>query len=300
LIGRFRAILDEAPGRMSVGELFDGTVHTAAELTTDHHLVFDWELLRATWTAGALNSAIATREAAFGAGRWPTAVLSNHDQPRHASRLADNVGAQDRDAVARATAIILLTLRGTPFLYYGEELGLSDADIPRDESVDPPATRIAPDFLWWDRSGCRTPMPWAPGPGAGFTTGRPWLRLGPDADTRNVLAQAADPDSILSFYRSLIALRAVTPALQVGALQPQSDPLGDIVAYTRETGRQVILVLVNPGRVDAPWQLRGAPDGMGWRALIGTRRPSTAGQVFPGGSTIVLEPDEGLVLEAVR
>jgi alpha-glucosidase len=299
LIGRFRAILDEAPGRMSVGELFDATVRTAAELTTDHHLVFDWGLVRASWTARALNSAIATREAAFGAGRWPTAVLSNHDQPRHASRLADNVGAQDRDAVARATAIILLTLRGTPFLYYGEELGLSDADIPRAESVDPPATRIAPEFLWWDRSGCRTPMPWTPGPGAGFTAGRPWLRLGPDAETRNVQAQDADPDSVLSFYRRLIALRAATPALQVGELHTRSDPEADVVAYTRETEEQIVLVVVNPGRGDTSWRLPDAPGGAGWRRLIGTRRSTSPDDAIPGGSTIVLEPDEGLILEAM-
>ena len=300
LIGRFRAILDEAPDRMSVGELFDGTVQTAADLSTARHLVFDWGLLGASWTARALNSAIAAREAAFGTERWPTAVLSNHDQPRHASRLADNVGAPDRDAVARAAAIVLLTLRGTPFLYYGEELGLSDVDIPSDVCVAPPATRVAPDFRWWDRSRCRTPMPWTGGPGAGFTTGRPWLRLGPDAGTRNVQAEAADPDSVLSFYRRLIALRSATSALQVGELHPQPDPRGDIVAYTRETDQQVILVLVNPGRVDAPWQLADAAGPMAWRTMIGTRRTTSSDEVFSAGSTIVLRPDEGLVLEAVR
>ena len=299
LIGRFRAILDEEPGRMSVGELFDGTVQAAAELTTDRHLVFDWELVGARWTARAINAAIATREATFGPNRWPTALLSNHDQPRHASRLADNVGATDRDAVARAAAILVLTLRGTPFLFYGEELGLHDVDIPHEESVDPPATRVAPDFDWWDRSRCRTPMPWSPGPGAGFTAGRPWLRFGPDADTRNVQAQAADPDSVLSLYRRLIAVRAATPALQVGAFHALSDADSDIVAYTRESAGQTILVLVNPGRVGASWQLPVRRPWTGWRRLIGTSRTASPDEVLPAGSTIALDADDGLVLEAV-
>jgi alpha-glucosidase len=300
LIGRFRAILDEEPGRMSVGELFDGTVQTAADLTTPRHLVFDWGLLATSWTAEAVNDAIAARDAAFGAGRWPTAVLSNHDQPRHASRLADHVGAADRDAVAKAAAMLMLTLRGTPFLYYGEELGLGDVDIPDDESLDPPATRVAPDFAWWDRSQCRSPMPWSPGPGAGFTTGRPWLRFGSDAGTRNVAVEAADPASVLSFYRRMIALRAATPALQVGAFQPCSDVPGDVVAYARETEEQLVLVLLNLGREGIAWPLAGPSDGQGWRRLIGTARTPSTDEIFAGGATIVLEPDEGVILERVR
>ena len=130
LIGRFRAILDEAPGRMSVGELFDGTVETAAGFATDRHLVFDWALLGSPWAAVAIRAAIAEREAAFGDARWPTAVLSNHDQSRHVTRLAASIGVEASDAIARAAAVLLLTQRGTPFLYYGEELGLHDVDVP--------------------------------------------------------------------------------------------------------------------------------------------------------------------------
>jgi len=225
-------------------------------------------------------------------------LLSNHDQPRHASRLADNVGAADRDAVARAAAILVLTVRGTPFLFYGEELGLHDVDIPREESVDPPATRITPDFDWWDRSRCRTPMPWTPGPGAGFTTGRPWLRLGSDAESRNVRAQAADPDSVLSLYRRLIALRAATPALQVGTFHPLSAADAEVVAYSRATAEQTFLVVVNPGRVSTSWELPAGAPGTTWRRLIGTSRTAQPDESHPGGSTIVLEADEGVVLEA--
>jgi len=300
LIGRFRAVLDEEPGRMSVGELFDGTIETAAGLTTDRHLVFEWSLIEATWTASDIRSVIGVRESAFGAGRWPTAVLSNHDRPRHASRLAASIGAGDPDAISRAAAVLLLTVRGTPFLYYGEELGMSDVDIPSEESVDPPFSRFSPEFHLWDRSRCRTPMPWSPGPGAGFTTGRPWLRLGPDAETRNVDAQLADPTSVLSTYRALIALRAATPALQVGSLHAHPDGGGEVVAYTREIPGQVILVLLNLGRRDATWRLSAVAGESGWRPLVRTAKATAADEAIAIGATLILAPDEGLILEAVR
>ncbi|HEY8818146.1 MAG TPA: alpha-amylase family glycosyl hydrolase [Candidatus Limnocylindrales bacterium] len=301
LIGRFRAIVDSAPGRMSVGELFDGRIETAANLATDRHLVFDWELISTAWTGESVRAAVSARESAFGRGKWPTAVLSNHDQPRHASRFAQSVGqsvgAADQDAVARAAAVLLLTLRGTPFLYYGEEIGLGDVDIPPEESVDPPAQRTFADFVWWDRSRCRTPMPWSGGPGAGFTSGRPWLRLGPDADTRNVAAQLADPGSVLAMYRRLIALRAATPALQVGdlELQPTTEP--DVVAYTRDADGQCILVVLNLGPAGLTWRLPEAPDGMGWRLILTTSTSRSPDAVLVGGSLAVLEADEGLILE---
>jgi alpha-glucosidase len=299
LIGRFRAILDEAPGRMSIGELFDGRIEMAASLTTARHLVFDWELVGTPWTGPAVSSVLARRERVFDDGRWPTAVMSNHDQPRHASRLAASVAATDRDAVARAAALLLLTLRGTPFLYYGEELGLGDVDIPPDESLDPPAARVGPDFQWWDRSRCRTPMPWTSGRGAGFTTGRPWLRLGPDADTRNVAVQARDPWSVLAFYRRVIALRAATPALQLGSLRPLPAADDDVVAYTREAAGQVVLIALNLGRAAVTWPVPAAAGGTRWRPLLTTRDPEPPREVLVDGATLVLGPDGGMILERI-
>ncbi len=299
LIGRFRAIVDEEPGRMSVGELFDGTVETAASLTTDRHLVFDWDLLGAPWRADAIRTAIGTRDAVFGDDRWPTAALSNHDQPRQASRLASSADDADMDAVARAAAVLVLTLRGTPFLYYGEELGLPDVDVPPEESIDPPAARIGPEFQWWDRSRCRTPMPWSPGPGAGFTTGRPWLRLGPDTETRNVSTQIRDPGSILSLYRRLIALRASTPALQVGSLHLEPDRGGNVVAYTRRTDASTILVAINVGREPARWTLPGDPASARWRSLVRTAPGELRFDRLAAGETIQMEADEALILEGL-
>ena len=176
-------IVDAAPGRMTVGELFVGPTEGAAALTTERHLVFDWDLMTRPWSATAFAAAIRGRERAFGPDRWPTIVLSNHDQPRHASRLAATVAAAGTIATRspRRRAVLSLTMRGTPFLYYGEEIGMGDVAVPAAESVDPAARHVSADFHWWDRSQSRTPMPWTAGHGAGFTTGRPWLRLGPDA-----------------------------------------------------------------------------------------------------------------------
>src|SRR6476469_6787212 len=190
LIGRFRAILDEKPGRLSVGELFTGGTKRAAAYTQGrYHIVFDWSLMESPWTAAAFGAGIDLRETAYGPDLWPTVALSNHDRERQATRLSSSVGRDrdpDRAAIAKAAAVVVLALRGTPFLYYGEEIGMTDVDIPRDEIVDPPALLAGPDFPWYDRSRCRTPMQWDGTPNAGFTTGKPWLRLAPDALSRNV------------------------------------------------------------------------------------------------------------------
>jgi alpha-glucosidase len=297
LIGRFRALLETEPGRMSVGELFDGTVDRAAALTHDRHLVFDWELTAMPWTADAIRDTIVRREEAFGPDRWPSAVLSNHDQPRQASRLARTGGAPDSDAVARAAAVLLLTLRGTAFLYYGEELGLRDVEIPPEESVDPPSKRVGPDFHWWDRSQCRTPMPWTPGPGAGFSSAQPWLRLGPDVETRNVAAERDDPLSTLSTYRRLIGLRAATPALQTGSLTVLEDGGDGIVAWTRHAGHEVVLIAINPGPEPRTWRLPDEPGGWHWRVLLRTGSDRARVPIEAAGVELDIEAEEAVILE---
>ncbi len=267
LVDRFRAVVDAYPDRMSVGELFVGTTEGAAALTRDRHLVFDWELLTRPWSAAAFRAAIERRELAFGADRWPTIVLSNHDQPRHASRLASSVSASDSeaDAIARAVAVLVLTIRGTPFLYAGEELGMGDVDIPMAESIDTPATRVTPEFDWWDRSACRTPMPWTGGPGAGFTTGLPWLRLGPDVETRNVEAQEADP----------IRCSPATDASSPPATNCRPSRMGrcdlvpveseDVLAYVRRGSGTDVIVAVAFGAEGASIHLPPPAAGGTWR-----------------------------------
>ena len=131
LLAEIRAIVDEKPGRMTVGELFAGSPAVAAGYTSPGHLVFDFRLVETRWSARAFARSIADREAVFGPGRWPTVVLSNHDRSRHASRYGDG---RNTDARAKVAAVLALTLRGTPFLYYGEEIALRDVAVPESRS----------------------------------------------------------------------------------------------------------------------------------------------------------------------
>jgi alpha-glucosidase len=295
LIARFRAVVDAEPGRMSVGELFVGTTEGAAALTTDRHLIFDWELLTRTWSAAAFRAAIRRRERAFGAGRWPTVVLSNHDQPRHASRLAASIDPSPagQDAIAKASAVLLLTTRGTPFLYYGEEIGMGDVAIPSAESVDLPASHVGPDFAWWDRSQSRTPMPWTAAPMAGFSTGRPWLRLGPDTATRNVAAQRDDPDSVLACYRRLLAARASLPSLQDGTIEVAAVGARDVLAYIRRGSGATVLVVIAIGPAGATIRVPDLPGVDHWEPVVGTSR-NLAGPIKPRGR-LTLEANEAIV-----
>ena len=298
LIERFRAILDEEDGRMSVGELFSGGTETAAKYTRGRHIVFDWSLMESPWTAAAFGAGIDLREAAYGPDLWPTIALSNHDRERQATRLAASVG-RDRDpdhaAIAKAAAVVVLAVRGAPFLYYGEEIGMVDVDIPRDEIVDPPALRAGPDFPWYDRSRCRTPMQWTAEPGGGFSTGRPWLRLAPDAAERNVAVQAGDPDSVLATYRRLLAYRRGSPALRRGAMQRFDSGDPDVLAWTRSADGRSLLVVVSFVGEGRRIDVSRIGDGR-WRVAVGTH-PDPAEPAADG--TLALRPDEALVLEAL-
>ena len=190
---RFRAVVDAAPGP-DVGR---GAVrrHDRGRGRADDAIAISCSTGSSSPGPGRRRRS-ASRDPPPRAGvraddRWPTIVLSNHDQPRHASRLADSIGGgeDDRDAIARAAAVLSLTIRGTPFLYYGEELGMGDVDVPPGESVDARGRHVsAPTSRWWDRSQSRTPMPWTAGHGAGFTTGRRGFGSGRTRD-----AQRRDP-----------------------------------------------------------------------------------------------------------
>ena len=175
LIERFRSVVDEHPGRMSVGELFAGSTEGAASLTRDRHLVFDWELLTRPWSAAAFRAALRRRERAFGDDRWPTIVLSNHDQPRHASRLADSTGASEaeRDAIARAAAVLSpdRPWHAVPVLRRGARAWATSTSRPtRASTRRPPGSRPTSRGGIDRGAGRRCPGPREPG--AGFTTGR--------------------------------------------------------------------------------------------------------------------------------
>jgi alpha-glucosidase len=293
----FRALVDSYPGRMTVGELFSSDPQLAPRLSAPKHLVFDWETLAAPWSARAFATAAARHEERFGSQGWPSIVLSNHDQPRQASRLAGDTDAATSDAVAKAAAVLELTLRGTPFVYYGEEIGARSVPVPWAEIIDPPAKRggrfirmLAP---WWNRDQARSPMPWGGGPNGGFSTGTPWIRMAPDAETRSVALQDGDETSVLSAYRRLLRLRRAHPALQVGTYRQLSTVSRDLFAYERSTADETIIVLVNFGPKATEFRVR---TGRQWTRIFDTH--TAGGPPVSGDDRVTLNGRQAVVLVA--
>jgi glycosidase len=210
------------------------------------HLAFNFSFLRCPWDATAFRTEIERFEALCPLEGWPTWVLSNHDVPRHASRYDDpELGA----ARARIAAMLLLTLRGTPYLYAGEEIGMRNVAIPPEQLRDPLAHTLHPAL---SRDGERTPMRWdASAPSCGFTparvdgtTAEPWLPLGPQPPGTDVAAQRADRGSLLWLYRDLLALRRAHAALHRGSWRALDAPEG-VLAYERRHGRDVARIALN-------------------------------------------------------
>jgi alpha-glucosidase len=245
-----RRIVDGYPGdRVVVGEVY--LLSTAAVATyygdgDELHLAFNFPPLYARWQDHAWAECIGRTVDAFDPrGAWPTWVLSNHDNPRHRSRYdraaafrgeAPESTARRSEPRARAAAVLLMTLRGTSFLYQGEELGLLDAVIPPDRAVDPGG-----------RDGCRAPIPWDGTADHGWPTpsGRgPWLPFPPESDIRNYAAQRADPSSVLHLYRRLIDLRRRQKALGLGRFELVEVPDG-VLGFVRTLGDERWVVLVN-------------------------------------------------------
>jgi len=217
--------------RMMVGEVYLLDVPRMAKYYgrgDELHLSFNFPALYAEWDADCWREVIDTTTGALDPiDAWPTWVLSNHDNPRHRNRYG---GSESR---ARAAAVLLLGLRGTPFLYAGEELGLLDAEVPPDRVVDPGG-----------RDGCRAPIPWDDSVGHGWTTD-PWLPLPPESTVRNVAHLRSNPASILHLYRRLLEQRHASLALEQGDQTFLATPPG-VLGWIRSTvGDDHRVILVN-------------------------------------------------------
>ncbi len=239
LIRELRGVVDEFPNRLLIGETYlplDRLVTYYGRDLAGVHLPFNFSLLETPWNARAIAQLIDRYEALLLTGAWPNWVLGNHDRPRVATRIGQ--------AQARVAAMLLLTLRGTPTLYYGDEIGLPQVAIQPERVRDPFEKRVP--GLGLGRDGCRTPMQWDAGAFAGFSSVTPWLPLAEDFAGNNVAGQRAAPVSLFKLYRRLIALRRRRPALSQGAYRPlEAD--GDVLAYIREAGGDRVLVALNFG-----------------------------------------------------
>jgi alpha-glucosidase len=245
VIRELRKVLDGYRDRVLIGEIYlplQRLVAYYGEDLSGAHLPFNFQLLQTPWNARMIAAVIAEYESLLSAKSWPNWVLGNHDKPRIAARVGQ--------AQARVAAMLLLTLRGTPTLYYGDELGIGQVPIPP-ERVQDPWERNEPG-LGLGRDPERTPMQWDGSATAGFTTATPWLPFSPDAAICNVETLARDPQSILSLYRRLIMLRREETALRIGDYIPLAlTGSEDVLGYIRQHGSERWIVLLNLGSSEA-------------------------------------------------
>ena len=273
VLRRIRKVVDEySDNRMTVGEVNLLTIDQLGPYVSgdELHLAFNFPPTRSPWDAAEWRNHIATTERVFRQiNAWPTWFLSNHDYPRHRTRYGGT------EARARAAAVLLLTLRGTPFLYAGEEIGLEEAVVPRERVLDPIG-----------RDGCRAPIPWNATDDHGWANADPWLPWPPEPRTRNVESQLADGSSILHLYRTLLETRRKSSALRHGSVELLDQPPG-VLAFERHDGEDRALVAINfesgSARVNVPED---------WRVVVGTS-PSRVGHIFDG----TLDGDEAVVLQ---
>lgn len=241
LLKEIRALLDAYPERYAVGETFLATPERAASYCGSDklHAAFNFDFLFRKFSATDFAEGIRLWEAALGENGWPNYVLSNHDQPRSATRYTKG----EDDARAKVVLGLLLTLRGTPFLYYGEEIGMRDITLKRHEIQDPPGKYYWP--FYKGRDGCRSPMQWDESPYAGFSSVKPWLPVHPNHLRRNVKTQRNDPRSLFHFVRTLLALRKQQPALLRGAFRFLQVADAEVLAYERALEGERIWVYLN-------------------------------------------------------
>ncbi len=279
IVREMRAVLDRYRDRVLIGEIYlpvQQLVTYYGEDLKGAELPFNFHLIQCAWSADALATAIRDYEAALPSGAWPNWVLGNHDQ----SRIATRIGP----AQARIAAMLLLTLRGTPTMYYGEELGMTDVPIPAAEVQDP-AEKNEPG-LGLGRDPERTPMQWDASPLAGFTTGKPWLPLNANQAQTNVATLSEDQASILSLYRTLLGLRRANEALVSGRLEGVIAT-GHILQYERVTDDQHYAIVLNLGHADEQATI---PAG----TIVASTHTDRNGE--QAGPTVSLGPAEGVVI----
>jgi alpha-glucosidase len=284
VIRGLRQVIDEYSERLLIGEIylpFDRLVAYYGQGLKGAHLPLNFSLLDTRWRAGDIAKLIDDYEATLPKGGWPNWVLGNHDRPRIATR----VGL----AQARVAAMLLLTLRGTPTIYYGDEIGLPQVPIPPDRVHDPFERNVP--GIGVGRDGARTPMQWSTEEFSGFSTLEPWLPLSVDWHVRNVQVFAQHKGSIYGLYRRLIQARRYSQALRRGSYDPIGSS-GDLLLYVRTCGSERILVALNLGSEPARVSV-GSTECTG-RILVSTSGEHDGDTTGP---SISLDANEGVVVE---
>jgi len=283
VIAEMRRVTDEFEARVLIGEIYLPLNRLVAYYGNDlagAQMPFNFALLSTLWSARSIERIIAEYEAALPPGAWPNWVLGNHDRPRVASRVGPDQ--------ARVAAMLLLTLRGTPTLYYGDEIGMHQVTIALHQVRDPFEKNVP--GIGVGRDGCRTPMQWDATVNAGFSAATPWLPLADDHAKGNVATLEADPGSILALYRALIALRKKSPQLVKGAYRPIVAE-GDLLLYRRGGDGEAMVVALNLGA--RPVSMVAGSIGSGCKILLSTLLDRQGEQIQ---DTLDLRANEGVIL----
>ena len=293
LIREMRGVLDSYNDRMMVGETYVPNdilmkyYGTPGKL--ECHLPFNFQLIRAKWDAAGVRKMVDDYEAALPSDAWPNWVMGNHDQ----HRLATRVGASQ----ARVANMLLLTLRGTPTCYYGDELGMENVPIPPEKIQDPPAVNQPEIAHLVGRDPERTPMQWDDSPNAGFSAPEVkdlWLPLAPDYQEKNVETELKDPRSMLNFFRNLLACRKSSPALLWGrygsVALDSAQAQANCFVFHRQSNEEHVLVALNFSGQDQPLKL----PQLGTGKVILSTRMDRDDEVDLGDFT--LRADEGCII----
>jgi alpha-glucosidase len=279
-IEEIRSVVDEFGERLLCGEVqgkIDRIGHFYSNKHQRLHLPLNFALLSSPWDAISLQATIDAYFNAIPDHAWPDWVIGGHDKRRIASKIGQ--------AQARILAMLLLTIRGTPFLYMGDELGMERGKIP-DEAVQDPFEKLVPGY-GLDRDPERVPMRWDATPKGGFTQGEPWLPMATESRC-NVLDLQKDPCSILNLYRELIRLRKQTPALQSGDYAPIRSR-NDVLLYERFTSTEKFMVALNITHEPRVTEIPG-----GGKIAISTCLDRQGLRI---AGPLLLRPDEGVIIQ---
>lgn len=239
-----RHIADTYDGdKVLIGEIYTNDLQEAVSYhgrNDELHMAFNFNFLFQKWSAKAFYDSISAWYKALSDDNWPNFTLSNHDQPRHYYRYKKGHETLPRAKVAVA---MMMTLRGTPFIYYGEEIGMTNRRIKKSQLQDPLGIKGWP--IIKGRDGERTPMQWNASPHAGFSSSNPWLPVHENYISKNVARQSADSTSLLSFYRQLIWLRKKTTCLTAGSISFITTNPKNILIYKRMYHEETCMILLN-------------------------------------------------------
>jgi alpha-glucosidase len=285
VIAEMRRVTEEFEARVLIGEVYLPLYRLVAYYGNDlsgAQMPFKLALLSTLWSERAIETIIGDYEKVLPPGAWPNGVLGNHDRPRVASRVGP--------AQARVAAMLLLTLRGTPMLYYGDEIGMHQVAIAPEQVRDPFEKNVP--GVGVGRDGCRTPMQWDATRYAGFSQAPPWLPLADDFVRENVVNLHADPQSILNLYKALIRLRKEQPPLVEASYVPIAAD-GDLLLYRREYDGAAIVIALNLGA--PPVAIACERIGLDGAILLSTHL-DRQGERIRG--TLDLRDNEGVIIGA--